>query len=238
MPLIYIKVDCVASLRNIRQLKEPDPSHAAVLAELAGADGICCHLREDRVHIRDRDLYILKEVVKTGLTLQIAPAEDLVERALEVKPPMVTLVPFATEEPTALKGVDLRNDDGRYSETAATLKENGIRVGLFAEADSEAMKDAARARVDAVELNALDYVKASAEGIKDELDRLEQMAQLAGKLGMAVTCGNGLNYKNIGALVDLDVFEGFTIGYAVISRALMIGFERAVGEIIGLVHLK
>ncbi len=236
MALLSIKVDNIAALREMRRFREPDPSQAAVLAELAGADGITCHLREDRRFIRDRDVYILKEMVKTKLTLQMAPADDLVERAVEVKPFMVTLMPFVGDETVIKNGIDLTNNKDLYTEVAATIKASGISVGFFIEPDIDAVKEAARAKVDAVEFNAFKYVAAETiEGAEAELDRLEQMAHLANKLNLLPNCNNGLNYKNIRPLIDLGLFEEFTVGNAVIARALMVGMDRAVGELIHLV---
>jgi pyridoxine 5-phosphate synthase len=237
MALLFVKVDAVASLRAARKHKLPDPCHAAVLAELAGADGIACHLREDRLHIRDRDFYILKEVVKSRLNLQIAPDDDLVERGLEVKPRMVTLMPFTQDETVISKGIDTKADGELCTDVTSRLKEAEMAVAWFIEPDSEAIKDAARAKVDAVELNAHEYVTAASdEQVKDELEALEHMAELAGKLGMAVGCGNGLDYGNIRPLVELDVFDRFTVGFSIVSRAIMVGLEGAVREMGGIVH--
>lgn len=230
MPLISIKVDLVASLRYRTYIKEPDPAHAAVLAELAGADGINCYLREDRQHIRDRDFYILKETVKSKLTVQIAPDSELIERAVEVKPYMVTLMPF-------LSGTSVLDKGDLFASTAETLREAGINVGYFISPEVDSVKAAARGKAVFVELDGSDYARAEKKtDIEIELDRLEQTAQLASKLGMAPHCGNGLNYRNIRPLCDLDIFEEFTVGHAVISRALMVGFDRAVREMAGIVH--
>jgi pyridoxine 5-phosphate synthase len=238
MSLVTIKVDCVAALREIKRLKEPDPAQAAVIVELAGADGVGCHLREDRRHIRDRDVYLLKEMVKTRLTLQIAPAEDLIERALEVKPWMVTLMPSSVEDVIVHTGIDLDANRDLFAETAATLKASGINVCYFIEPEIEAVKNAARAKVDAIELNTFRYIGAETiEAAEAELDKIEQMAQLATKLDLMVNCGNGLNYKNIRPLVDLGIIEEFTVGYSVICRATMVGLDRAVREIVDIVHM-
>lgn len=238
MSLVSIKIDYIASLREIKHLKEPDPAQAAVLAELAGADGISCHLREDRKHIRDRDLYILKEMVKTKLTLQIEPVEDLIDRALEVKPWLVTLMPFSDEDIIVQKGIDFENNRDLYADTSATLKGSGINVCYFIDPEIDAVKNAARAKIDAIELNAFRYISAETlETAEVELDRMEQMSQLASKLDLTVNCGNGLNYKNIRPLIDLGTIEEFTIGYSVISRALMIGMERAVREMVEIGHM-
>ncbi len=230
MPLISIKVDLVASLRYRKYIKEPDPAHAAVLAELAGADGINCYLREDRQHVRDRDLYILKETVKSKLTLQIAPDSELVERAIEVKPYQVTLMPF-------LSGTSVIDKGDLFASTADDLRAAGICVGYFIKPEIDEVKAAARGKANIVEFDCSDYARAEKKADVDaELERLEQAAQLASKLGMAPHCGNGLNYRNIRPLCDLDIFEEFTVGHAIISRAVMVGLDRAVGEMAGIVH--
>jgi len=237
MPSVSIKIDYAASLRNLRGIKEPDPSHPAILAEIAGADGISCHLREDRLHIRDRDIYILKEVSKTKFNLQIAPLDDLIERALEVKPSLVTLMPFETEFAYTEKGIDFTTNQDQYTAAAETLQSDGISICCFVDPDSDAVKGVARLKCEAVELNAAYYAGAKAvEESQAELDRLDQMAQLASKLGMAVRCGNSLNYRNIIPLIELDMISEFTIGHAVISRGLMVGMDRAVREIVDIIR--
>ncbi|PKK84123.1 MAG: pyridoxine 5'-phosphate synthase [candidate division Zixibacteria bacterium HGW-Zixibacteria-1] len=237
MPSLSVKVDHIAAVRNVKKAKEPAPSQAAVLAELAGADGITCHLREDRKYIRDRDFYILKEVVQTGLTLQIAPDEELLERALEVKPAIVTLMPFSGDDSAMGKGIDLANYGDHYAGAATSISEADIKVCYFIDPDSDAIKDAARVKAHAVEFNMHDFTMAGTdEDIKSELNRLEQMAQLAEKLGMKAWGGNGLDYKNIRLLVELGVFERFTIGYAITSRAVLIGMDRAVRDMLDIIN--
>ncbi|MEW5925250.1 MAG: pyridoxine 5'-phosphate synthase, partial [Candidatus Zixiibacteriota bacterium] len=226
-------------VRNVKKAKEPAPSQAAVLAELAGADSITCHLREDRLYIRDRDFYILKEVVQTGLTLQIAPEEELLERALEVKPEIVTLMPYSRDESVPDTGIDLANYQDRYAKAAESIIGADVKVCYFIEPDSEAVKDAARVKAHAVQFNAHEYIRAKTEEeIKSELTRLEQMAQLADKLGMKVWAGNGLHYKNIRPLAELGVFERFTVGYAIISRAIMVGMDRAVRDMLDIIDVR
>jgi len=237
MAIVSVNVDQVASIRALRTGKLPDPVQAAMLAELAGADGIVCHLREDRRAIRDRDVYLLKETVKTRLNLLIPPIDELYQRAIEVKPFLVTLMPFDSEDGVVTSGCDIAENRELYEEFARSLKEAGVAVGYFVDPDADAIKAAARAKADVVDLNATSYVGADTiESAEAELERLEQMAQLVSKLGMAVSCGNGLNYKNIRPLAELDVIDEFSIGHAVISRGLMVGLDRAVREIVDLVY--
>jgi len=236
MSILSVKVDQVGALRTIRRRKQPDPAQAAVLIELAGSDGVTCHLREDRRFLRDRDVYILKEMVKTKLTLQIAPDNELVNLALEVKPYMVMLMPYSSEDYSNVSGVDFSDMD-RYTEAAASLQNAGVAVGCFIDPDTDTVKNAARIKADAVELNAAYYVNAGTiETAEAELERLDRAAQLAAKLGILANCGNGLNYKNIRPLVDMDVIEEFTVGHAIIGRAVMVGLDRAVSEMVDIVH--
>jgi pyridoxine 5-phosphate synthase len=167
------------------------------------------------------------------LTLQIAPTDDLMERALEVKPWMMTLMPFKGDDLSVSKGIDFGANADLYTETAATLKGNGINVCFFVDPDIDAVKNAARAKADAVELNTFLYAAAdNVDSAEVELEKLEQMANLAAKLNLSVNCGNGLSYKNIRHLIELGVFEEFTVGYAITGRAMMVGLERAVTELV------
>ena len=160
----------------------------------------------------------------------------LLHLAVEVKPYMVTLMPFIAEDVSLTSGIDMQ-DNVRYAEAVVTLQEAGIAVGYFIDPETDAVKDAARAKVDAVELNAHAYVNAETiESAESELERLDQAAQLAAKLGILPNCGNGLNYKNIRPLADLDIIEEFTVGHAIIGRAVMVGLDRAVGEMVDIVH--
>jgi len=236
MSVLSVKINQIAALRAIRMRKQPDPAQASVLIELAGADGVTCHLREDRRYLRDRDVYILKEMVKTKLTLQIAPDDELVNLALEVKPYMVMLMPFSSEDYIYTQGIDFSDID-KYAEAAESLQNAGIIIGCFIDPDSDAVKNAARLKADTVELNAGHYVSAGTIDIAEsELERLDQAAQLAAKLGMIANSGNGLNYKNIRPLVDLDIIEEFTVGHAIIGKAVMVGIERAVREMVEIIH--
>ncbi len=237
MSLLSIKVDHFASLRQLRKTKEPDPAQAAVLAELAGADGITCHLREDRLHIRDRDIYILKEVVKSKLTIQVSPDEEIISRVIEVKPWMATLMPDIDELRNSVKGINLTDNNDLYSDTASRLHDEGINVGYFVDPDIDAIKNAARAEVEAVEICTIDYFSAaSMETAETELDRLDQMARLASKLGMITSCGGGLNFHNIRPLAELESIEEFTVGHAIIARASLVGVDCSVRELAGIVH--
>jgi len=228
MSRLIVKVDCVAALRNSGGGSQPDPSKVAVLAELAGVDGICCHLREDRKFIRDRDIYIIRELIKPQFYLQIAPADDLIERALEVKPKMVTLMPYVTEDSIIKEGVNLNDNFDSYAEAADKLKSNDIDVACFIEPDNEAIKNIARAKISTVEFNCRACTAAKDSEINDEQERLDQAAQFAYKLGMSIGCGGGLNYDNIKPLIEIEEIDSFTIGHALLAKALLVGVDQAV----------
>ncbi len=238
MPDISIRVDYAAFMRNAMQNKEPDPAQAAVLAEMAGAGGISCHLRRDRLHTCDRDLYMLKEIVKTKLILQIYPDDELLERALEVKPDLVILMPEDDEEPFKQSGINLQANADKYAQAVSSLQAENIKTGYFIDPIETIIKEAARAKVDVVELNARDYADADSPVDRDkEIERLEHMADLTKKLGMSTYCCGGLNYKNIRRLIDLSVFDGFVVGGAVAVKAMMLGFEKAVRELMNTAHM-
>ncbi len=236
MPKLSVNVDHVATLREARKIKEPDPVFAAVLAELAGADGITVHLREDRRHIRDRDLYVLKEVVKTELNLEMAAIPQMVERALEVKPHLVTLVPEKREELTTEGGLDVAGQSDRIRNVLKQLKPAGIRVSLFIDPEVEQIKAAAKLRAEVIELSTARYAESKTEKeAHEELEKLDQMTEMADKLGIEVHAGHGLNYRNIVPLLEIEKITEYAIGHAIVARAVLVGFSQAVQEMVQLI---
>ncbi|MCA9177308.1 MAG: pyridoxine 5'-phosphate synthase [Planctomycetales bacterium] len=235
MPELGVNIDHVATLRQARQTYEPDPVAAAVLAELGGADGITIHLREDRRHIQDRDLRVLRETVHTRLNLELGCVDEIVELACRLRPEQATLVPERREEVTTEGGLDVagRQDDVRKS--ADRLREAGIRVSLFLDPDMRQLEAAAQLEIDAVELHTGRYALA-AEASGDETNRQAELAQLAEasafirKQRWALHAGHGLNYRNVVPVAAIqDMFE-LNIGHAIVSRAVLVGMERAVRE--------
>lgn len=231
MAYLSVKLDHVAVLREARRKKSPEVSHAAVLAELGGADGITIHLRRDRRHIRERDLYILREVVRTRLTVETAPTEENITRMLEVKPYMVIFVPEVDKEITTQSGLTLNDGYDELEESARRLQEVGIKVGLLVDPEGEAVKRASKMKVEAVKLFTGGYANAESEedGLT-ELGRLERTARTAGKADLMVLAGQGLDYINLPPLAKLGAIDEFVIGQAIVSRAVLIGMERAVSE--------
>lgn len=226
-----VNIDHVATVREARKINEPDPVAAAVIVELAGADGIVCHLREDRRHLSDRDLVLLKEVVKSHLNLEMAAIPEMIKIASRVQPGMATLVPEKRAEITTEGGLDIVNNFSLIKDTVMKLRESNIIVSLFIDPELEQIKASARAGADYVELHTGKYAEAvSANDQEDELSTLQSMAYAASKLGLSVSAGHGLNYYNVQEVAGLDKIEELNIGHSIIGRAIFTGLETAVRE--------
>ncbi len=235
MVRLGVNVDHVATVREARKDRQPDPVAAAMVAEMAGADGIVCHLREDRRHIKDKDLYLLKEMVKTHLNLEMAATDQMVKIALEVVPDMVTLVPERREEITTEGGLDVLKNQEYLEETVATLQNHNIIVSLFINPDIQQIKAAARVRADYVELHTGAYAHAeNLNIISDELEKLRAMASAAAKLRLGVSAGHGLNYQNVREVATIPEIEELNIGHSIVARAILVGMERAVRDMLAL----
>ncbi|MCK6561647.1 pyridoxine 5'-phosphate synthase [candidate division KSB1 bacterium] len=235
MVRLGVNIDHVATVREARKDRQPDPVAAAIVAEMAGADGIVCHLREDRRHIKDKDLYLLKELVKTHLNLEMAATDQMVKIALEVVPDMVTLVPERREEITTEGGLDVVKNQEYLEETIATLQNHNIIVSVFIDPDIQQIKAAARVRADYVELHTGAYAHAeSLNVINDELEKLRALAAAAAKLRLGVSAGHGLNYQNVREVAAIPEIEELNIGHAIVGRAIMVGMERAVRDMLAL----
>lgn len=237
MVRLGVNVDHVATLREARKGKMPDPVAAAVIAEMAGAHGIICHLREDRRHIKDKDLYLLKEMVKTHLNMEMAPTDEMVKIATEVVPDMVTLVPERREELTTEGGIDVIANFEYLHEAIMILRANNIVVSLFIAPEINQIKAAARVKADYVELHTGVYAGAeSLNTVADELEKIRSMALAASKLGLGVSAGHGLNYQNVREIAAIPQMEELNIGHAIIAKAVMVGMERAVREMLELIR--
>lgn len=231
MPRLGVNIDHVATLRQARGGTEPDPLAAAVLVELAGADGIVVHLREDRRHIQDRDLTLLRETIQTKLDLEMAPEESMTKIALGIKPHLVTLVPERRQELTTEGGLEIAGQRERIKHVVDLLHDGGIPVSLFIEPDLNQIKAAHKVAADYVELHTGRY--ANARRLKEEeaeLEAITQAAKLAYKLGMGVNAGHGLNYRNVRRLTQIPEIVEYNIGHSIIARAVLVGLERAVRE--------
>jgi len=226
-----VNVDHVATVRQARKVDVPDPVEAAVLAEMAGCDGITIHLREDRRHIQERDLITLRSTVKTKLNLEMAATQDMIKTAMEVKPDSVTLVPERREELTTEGGLEVAMNMDYLKKVIRLLKDAEIRTSLFIDADIEQIKASHRVGTDAVEIHTGKYaaakVRAEAEA---EHGKIINAAKVAHKLNMEVVAGHGLNYRNVRAITGINEIIEVNIGHSIIARAVMVGMERAVRE--------
>jgi pyridoxine 5-phosphate synthase len=237
MVKLGVNVDHVATVRQARKTDEPDPVAAAIMAELAGADGIVAHLRGDRRHIQNRDLLLLREVVRTHLNLEMAATETMVETALNVKPDMVTLVPEEPDEVTTQGGLDVLQSYQTLSETIPPLRDEGIVVSLFVDPDANQIKAAAKLRADYVEIHTGLYAEAKdASEELAELEKIQEIAAIASKLGFGVSAGHGLTYQNVRPVAEIKEVEELNIGHTIVSRAIMTGMEQAVREMISLIR--
>ena len=229
---LYINIDHVATVRQARLTDEPDPVRAAVLAELGGADGITVHLREDRRHVQDRDVRLLMETARTAVNLELAVANEIVDLACELAPLQATLVPERREEVTTEGGLDLSSAERIRLVGAALdrLRDAGVRTSLFIDPNEKAVRAAADLGVDAIELHTGEYANSLRNGRAEEVARLEVAARLGRKLGLAVHAGHGLTYENVTPVARLADIEELNIGHSVVSRAVLVGIERAVQE--------
>ena len=231
---LVVNVDHVATVRQARRGVEPDPVAAATLAMLGGADGIVVHLREDRRHIQDRDVRLLRQVVHESFCLEMAPTQEMLKVALDVRPDSVTLVPERREELTTEGGLDLIGQLGEVGEVVRTLEESEIRSCIFVDPDLDQIKAAHRIGARAVEIHTGRYADAGPSR-PEELRRVCDGVRLAGKLKLEVGIGHGLDYRNVGQFLEVDHIEEFSIGHAIVSRATLVGMERAVFEMRSLV---
>ena len=237
MTRLAINVDHVATVRQARLGAEPDPVTAAAIAELAGAQGIVVHLREDRRHIQDRDVEVLKRTVKTRLNLEMAATREIVQIALKLVPDMVTLVPEKRQELTTEGGLDVIVHEDALAGVIKLFHEADMAVSLFINADPKQIKTAHRLRADFVELHTGTFAEAKTfTARQDEFERLVDAAKLTKKLGMGVHAGHGVDYRNILWLREIEEIEEFSIGHAVIARAVLVGLDQAVREMIALIN--
>ena len=230
-PRLGVNIDHVATLRQARRVPDPDPVQAAILAELAGADGITVHLRSDRRHIQDRDVEILRQVVKTRLNLEMAATQEMLKIALTAKPHQVTLVPERREEITTEGGLDVVLNSVQLKPAVKMLEEGGIHVSVFVDPDLEQVKEAHRIDAHAIEINTAAYADArDDQGREAALRKTLDAARFGRKLGLAVHAGHGLTYENVRAVAALPEISELNIGHNIVARAVLVGMERAVRE--------
>jgi pyridoxine 5-phosphate synthase len=231
VPRLGVNIDHVATLRQARGGTDPDPLAAAVLVELAGADGIVVHLREDRRHVQDRDLRLLRELIHTKLDLEMAADETMAKIAIAIKPDLVTLVPEQRQELTTEGGLDVASHKDRIRQIVNMLHEASIPVSLFIEPDLTQVKAAHRVSADLIELHTGGYANAKrSKDADDEVEAITQAAKLSSKLGMGVNAGHGLDYRNLTRLTHIPEIVEYNIGHSIIARAVLVGLDQAVRE--------
>ncbi len=229
---LFVNIDHLATLREARGGVEPDPVAGAAVCELAGAAGIVCHLREDRRHINDRDLRLLRELIKTELDLEMALTDEMVRIAVETLPELVTLVPEKRQELTTEGGLDVIGARSRLLEAIPEFTRQGIEVSLFVDPVREQIEAAVEVGADAIELHTGEYANARGEARKAQLDRLAAAATLGHTLGLRVNAGHGLDLGNVGPVAALPEISDLSIGHALVSRAVFVGLDRAVTDLL------
>jgi len=235
---LAVKIDQVGTLRESRKSRYPDPAAAAVMAEQAGADAIALHLREDRRHLQDRDLRILREVVQTRLVLEMTFSSEMVGVALDIKPDIVILLPERREEISPEGGLELIVHKDDIRETVDALQNSGIPVGLYIDPDPEQIKLAHRMDAKLLKINSAAFCTATTVQKRHQaFSKLTDAIKLAHKLRLRIIVGNGLCYKTIKAFHGLKEIDEFSIGHSIISRALLKGMDAAVKEMIGLIQM-
>ena len=236
MPRLAVNVDHVANIRQARGIDIPDPVTAAALAELAGAHGIVVHLREDRRHIQERDVRLLRQTVKTKLNLEMAATPEMVAIAKTIKPDLVTLVPENRQELTTEGGLDVKGNAEALERAVGELREAGIRVSAFVDPDIAQIKASIDVGADIVELHTGTYAEAKDDDARlIEAETIAKAATFASKGGLLVSAGHGLDYRNVELIADIDEVEELSIGHSIVARAVMVGMGQAVVEMLALI---
>jgi pyridoxine 5-phosphate synthase len=246
MSRLNVNIDHIATIRQARRTNEPNPVSAAVICELAGADGITTHLRSDRRHIQDYDLIALKQVVITHLNVEMAATDEMVEIALRVKPDVVTLVPERPQEITTEGGLDVIAQQKAIKHAIDGLRDNGIFVSLFIDPDIKQIKTASKLGSYQIEICTANYAHLNenpgdptvrrTKEIEAEIERIQTAARAAVREGLKVAVGHGLTYRNVGSIARIPEVEEFNIGHNIIARAALVGLDRAVREMIAAIR--
>jgi len=226
-----VNIDHVATIREARKIDYPDTVEAALLCQSAGANSIVCHLREDRRHVQDKDLYRLKDALEVKLNLEMACSDEIAAIALDVKPFQVTLVPEKRKELTTEGGLDVCSCKSRVKKIIAKMEKSGIRTSLFVDPDPRQIKAALEVGAHTIELHTGEYANAkNKRAVKREFDVLKNASTLAKSIGLSVFAGHGLNYNNTKPLTKIKEIAEYNIGHSIIARAVFVGLQRAVKE--------
>ena len=233
---LAINIDHVATLRNARGGMDPDPVMAALVCEEAGAVGIVCHLREDRRHMKDNDIRQLRSTIKKKLDLEMAATEEIIDIAIKTKPDLVTLVPEKRMELTTEGGLDVVAQKKYLGEVVKQFRQHSIPVSLFIDPTEAQVRASTDIGTDMIEIHTGEYAEAKTESeATEQLQRIQEAAKLGKSLGLGVNAGHGLNYVNVATVATIREIDEMSIGHAVIVRALFVGLEQAVREMIKLV---
>ena len=237
MATLGVNIDHIANVRQARKTIEPDPVQYAFLAELGGADSITVHLREDRRHIQDRDVFILKETIKTKLNLEMAATEEMLEISKKLLPDYVTLVPEKREEVTTEGGLDVKNNEKHLKKFVKSLKDSNIQVSAFIDPVSEQITYSKEIGFDFIELHTGKYADLSGEDQYKELQKIIESTYAANDIGLVVNAGHGLNYQNVKKIASINNMNELNIGHSIVARALAVGLEKSVREMKSLISL-
>ena len=237
MPKLGVNIDHVATIRQARLTFEPDPIRAAIICEVAGADGIVAHLREDRRHMQDRDIELIKQVINIKFNFEMAATDEMVEKALSILPDEVTLVPEKREELTTEGGLDVRKQIRELSRVVEILQGKGVTASLFIDPEEAQIEVSRDVGADAVELHTGEYALGkTTTKRRHELDRIVNGADFARKMGLEVHAGHGLTYVNVVPVASIDGITELYIGHSIMARAVLVGLEKAVRDMIALIY--
>jgi pyridoxine 5-phosphate synthase len=234
---LAVNIDHFATIREARRSSEPEPTLAALLAEQAGAESIVCHLRGDRRHIKERDLRLLRQVVKTKLNLEMAASEEMKKIALKVKPDVASLVPERKEELTTEGGLNVKANEKNLTPFVQELKKAGIRVSIFVDPDLIQIEACRKVGVDLIEINTGKYAELRPGKERLEaMDEIKKAAEYGHKLGLEIHAGHGLDYKNVSQIVAIPKITELSIGFSIVARSAIVGIEKAVREMVELIE--
>jgi pyridoxine 5-phosphate synthase len=231
---LAVNIDHIATLREARKAHDPEPVAAALIAEMAGAQGITVHLRSDRRHIKERDLELLRRAISTKLNIEMAVTADMARVALQIRPDQVTLVPERPQELTTEGGLDVVSQAAAVSDFVRQMHDGGIRVSIFLDPLVDQIGEARTARADAVEINTGRYADARPAAVAAELARIIEAARAAAQQDLEVLAGHGLNYTNVIAIAGISEIEELNIGHSIVARAALVGMDRAVRDMVAL----
>ena len=237
MATLGVNIDHIANVRQARLTVEPDPVQFAFLAELGGADSITVHLREDRRHIQDRDIFLLKDTIKTKLNLEMAATKEMLEISKKLLPDFVTLVPEKREEITTEGGLDVKNNQKYLKDFVTSLKNSNIEVSAFIDPDNDQITSSKEIGFDFIELHTGKYADLKGEEQYLELQKIIESTYYAIDLGLVVNAGHGLNYQNVEKIASINNINELNIGHSIVARALAVGLEKAVREMKALISI-